>query len=212
MDMADKVNIYKEKSKKYFDNQSINYYDTFDGKYCSSMYEGVKNKMQMQPFKSILDVGCGTGAILSMAINEYKDVQACGIDLSEKMLKKAAEVLGQDVELIAGDSDNLPWKDEMFDLVVCNASFHHFPEPLKVLKEIRRVLKLSGRLIIADPWWSNPKRYLINLFLDSPFNFLGDVRIYSEQEARNLLTKCGFKFVEWEIIANKYSITSAVPG
>jgi ubiquinone/menaquinone biosynthesis C-methylase UbiE len=210
--MTNKVNIYKEKSKKYFDNQSTNYFDTFDGKYCSYMYEGVMKKIKMQPFKSILDVGCGTGAILSIVINVYKDVQACGIDFSEKMLEKAAELLGQKVQLIVGDSDNLPWEDDLFDLVICNSSFHHFPEPLKVLKEIRRVLKLNGRIIIAEPWWSSPKRFLINLFLISPFNYGGDVRIYSEKEIRKLLTECGFKFVEWEIITNKYSITNAITG
>jgi ubiquinone/menaquinone biosynthesis C-methylase UbiE len=210
--MTDKVKMYKEKSKKYFDKQSNNYFDTFDGKYCSYMYEWVMKKIKMQPFKSILDVGCGTGAMLSIVINEYKDIQACGIDLSEKMLEKAAELLGQRVQLIAGDSDNLPWEDDYFDLVVCNSSFHHFPEPVKVLKEIRRVLKSNGRIIIAEPWWSNSKRIFINLFLNSPFNFGGDVRIYSGQDIQKLLTECEFKFVNREIILNKYTITDAIAG
>jgi ubiquinone/menaquinone biosynthesis C-methylase UbiE len=210
--MSNKVNVYKQKTKKYFNKISANYYDTWDGKYSLSMYEGVLNKIHKQPFKSILDVGCGTGAILSTVISEYKDIQACGIDLSEKMLEKAVELLGKNVKLVVGDSDSLPWDDDSFDLVICNASFHHYPEPLKVLMEMRRILKSNGRLIIADPWWSNPKRFLINIFLDSPFNVGGDVRIYAEQEICKLLAECEFKLIEWETHAKKYSIATAKAG
>lgn len=210
--MSNKVDIYKARSKIYFDKQSTNFFDTFDGKFCSLTYEGVMQRIKTQPFNSILDVGCGTGAILSLVISEYKDIQACGIDLSEKMIEKSAELLGRSVQLIVGDSDNLPWADNSFDLVVCNSSFHHFPEPLKVLKEIRRVLNSNGKIIIADPWWSKPKRFFINLFLDSPFNYLGDVKIYSETETRKLLTECGFISIEWEIVGKKYSIAIATAG
>ena len=210
--MTDKAILYKEKSRKYFDKQSIDYFRTFDGKYCNQMYEEVMKRIQMHSFRSILDLGCGTGALLSRVVNQCQGVQACGLDLSEKMLEQAVALLTGKAQLVAGDSDNLPWENESFDLVVCNASFHHFPEPLKVLEEIRRVLKANGRVLIADPWWSRQKRFLINLFLSSSFNFLGDVRVYSEQEFHLLLTGCGFKFVSWELIANTYSITSAIAG
>lgn len=210
--MSNKINRYKNRSKNYFDKKAKNYFETFDGKYCNLMYESVMKKIKMQPFDSILDVGCGTGAILSIVINEYKDAKAYGIDFSEKMIEKASELLGRKVQLTVGDSDNLPWKDHVFDLIVCNSSFHHYPEPIKVLKEMRRVLKSNGRIIIADPWWSDTKRFLINLYLDSPFNFGGDVRIYSEQEMHNLLIECGFKSVEWEIVGKKFSIAVAAAG
>ncbi|MFX4263475.1 class I SAM-dependent methyltransferase [Pelotomaculum propionicicum] len=208
--MSYKVNCYKERSKKYFDKKASNFFDTFDGKFCRLMYEGVMQRIKMQPFRSILDIGCGTGAMLSLVISEYKDIQACGIDLSENMIEKAAGLLDSRVQLVVGDSDYLPWADNSFDLAVCNSSFHHFPEPTKVLNEIRRVLTPGGRMIIADPWWPNPKRYFINLFLDSPLNYLGDVRIYSETETREILAECGFITANWEIVNKKYSIAIAV--
>lgn len=208
--MPNKINSYKERSRNYFDKKSVNYFDTFDGKFCSLMYDDVIQQIKKQLFESVLDIGCGTGAMLSMIISDYKDVQACGIDLSEKMIQKSAELLGQRVKLVVGDSDNLPWVDNSFDLVVCNSSFHHFPEPLKVLEEIKRVLKPNGRIIIADPWWSEPKRFLINSFLRSPVNFLGDVRIYSEPEFRKMLTDSGFMSTSWEIVSKMYSIAIGV--
>lgn len=210
--MVCKVNRYKDKSKKYFDKKSANYDDTFDGKYCNLMYDSVMKKIKMQAFDSILDVGCGTGAILSMVTDEYRHVKAYGIDFSEKMIEKASEILGRKAQLTVGESDSLPWSDDFFDLVVCNSSFHHYPEPVKTLTEMRRVLRPSGRVIIADPWWTDTIRFLINLYLKSPFNFGGDVRIYGEQEMVGFLAGCGFVNVEYEIVDQKFCIAAASAG
>lgn len=168
--MPSKALQYKSNTKISFDKKSVNYDETYDGRYCGKMYQGVMAKLRMQPFESLLDVGCGTGTILAMVLSENKSAKISGIDLSEEMLKKASANLGDKAELVNGDSDNLPWKDNTFDVIVCNASFHHYPQPEKVLAEMRRVLKPNGRAIIADPWWPNPRRLLINLFLKSPFN------------------------------------------
>lgn len=208
--VINKVILLKEKSKKYFDKQSINYFNTFDGKFCSLMYKEVIQRIKERPFKSILDVGCGTGAMLSLLVSEFKEIQAYGLDFSEKMIEKSAALLGQSAHLVVGDSEHLPWSDNFFDLVVCNASFHHFPDPLKVLGETRRVLKSNGRIIIGEPWWSAPKRLLINFCLGSPFNFSGDVRIYSEAEMRDLLTECGYSSIVWELIDKRFSIATAL--
>lgn len=204
-----RVSKYKVKSNLYFDKIAVNYFDTYDGKYCKLMYEGVMAKIRTLSFKSILDVGCGTGVILSMVLDEYKDIRACGIDLSEKMLEKATEILSHRVQLITGDSAYLPWKDNFFDLVVCNSSFHHYPEPVKSLKEMHRVLRLNGKIIIAEPWWTSPIRFLINWYLKSPFNYGGDVRIYSKREICRLFTECGFESIQWELIKKKYCIATA---
>jgi ubiquinone/menaquinone biosynthesis C-methylase UbiE len=56
------------------------------------------------------------------------------------MVEKASQNLPEG-DIRVGDSENIPWENEKFDLVVCNSSFHHYPNPKRVLKEIRRVLK-----------------------------------------------------------------------
>lgn len=208
--MSSKALQYKNKTKISFDKKSSNYDETYDGRYSSKMYQGVMDKLRMQPFESLLDVGCGTGTILSMVLREYKSAKISGIDISEEMLKKASAALGDSAELINGDSDNLPWKDNSFDVIVCNASFHHYPEPKKVLMEMRRVLKPNGRVIIADPWWPNPRRFFINLYLSSPFNSGGDVRIYSESELCSLLSQSGFKSIQWGTPEKSYGIICAI--
>ncbi len=167
----------------------------------------------IRPSDHVLDIGTGTGVVALRAARKIDDAgMVCGIDLSENMLNRAAKTLGEKVQLVLGDADNLPWQENTFDLLICNSSFHHYPEPLKVLMEMRRVLKADGRLVIADPWWSNAQRRLINLYLKSPFNLKGDVRIYSKQEFIMLLSECGFQQIEWEKPSNKYCIASAVAG
>lgn len=208
--MANKIGFYKRKSKIYFDKRAEDFLNTWDGRFCLLMYEEVMQRIRAQPFRSILDIGCGTGAVLTQVLDEFTDIRACGVDLSQKMIEKAAGILGPGVQLVVGDADDLPWKNDSFDLVVCNSSFHHFPEPIRVLNEINRVLKPGGRVIIADPWWPRPKRFFINLFLNSPFNYLGDVRIYSEVETREMLDRCRFSSISWELIDKRFFIAVAL--
>lgn len=172
--------LYKKRSKKTFDRKSENYNETFDGKYCGKLYPMMMKRINQHPFKTLLDVGCGTGTLLSMILDKYDDIEISGIDISEEMLKEAKKILGTKAELVTGHSDYLPWEDKSFDAIICNASFHHFPEPINVLREMKRVLNNEGRLIILDPWLPNPFRFLMNLFFLTPLNKTGNVKIYSK--------------------------------
>lgn len=210
--MEKRLSRFREISKASFDSKAANYDETWDGRFSVSMYDGVLAKAKMFSFETILDLGCGTGSMLAMMIKENKGIKAYGLDISENMLEKAAEMLGESAQLSAGDAENLPWQDNFFDLILCNSSFHHYPEPLKVLADMRRVLKPDGNVIIADPWWSSFKRFFINIFLKSPLNYMGDVRIYSEQEMYDLLTASGYMDIKWELEEKKYSICMASAG
>lgn len=205
-----KVPEYKKDSIKYFDKEAEDYNRSYEGKYCEKMYFEVLNKLRGQIFSNILDVGCGTGSLLSLVLNEYNDVKAYGVDISGGMIKKAADILKDNAELVVGDAENIPWEDNMFDIIVCNASFHHYSQPDKVLNEMRRVLRTEGILIISDPWWPNPIRFILNLLLKTPLNNGGDVYVYSESEICKLISDSGFKSVQWELINNKYWIAYAV--
>ena len=64
------------------------------------------------------------------------------------MLEIAKNKLGNDATLILGDSERLPFEDSSFDAIVCNDSFHHYPQPDIVEKEVSRCLKQNGVFII----------------------------------------------------------------
>jgi len=82
--------------------------------------------------------------MMKLILQQSDDKSLYGIDLSEKMLEVAKEKLGNRVNLILGDSEQLPFSDSFFDVVYCNDSFHHYPAPDKVLSEVCRVLKPVG--------------------------------------------------------------------
>lgn len=143
-------------------------------------------------FKSVLDVGCGQGILLTML--RTPEVKVAGADISPKMIDEAKKRLGEDADLRVADSENLPWNPDSFDLVVCTASFHHYPDPMRALSEMRGVLKKDGHIIIAEAWLPCPLKQLGNLLVR--FTKQGDVRIYSQAEFERMMKEVGFDEVK----------------
>jgi ubiquinone/menaquinone biosynthesis C-methylase UbiE len=98
----------------------------------------------------VLEVAIGTGRNLA----HYRPgVTVTGIELSPAMLaiarSRAAE-LGIAAQLIEGDAQELPFKDNSFDTVVCALSLCSIPDPAVAIAEMRRVLVPGGRLLLFD--------------------------------------------------------------
>ncbi|MBZ5543225.1 MAG: class I SAM-dependent methyltransferase [Acidobacteriia bacterium] len=105
-----------------------------------------------QPTDLALDVACGPGAfVLALAPRVHF---ARGIDLTVEMIRRARVFqLERQIASIAfdcGDAEQLPYPDGAFDLVSCQMSFHHMPKPESALKEMIRVAKPDGRLLVID--------------------------------------------------------------
>ncbi len=198
--------VYKEKSKQTFDNEANVYASSSNGQHAKKLYANVIESVKKFNCLKVLDVGCGTGTILSELSKDDRLILA-GVDLSEKMLNIAKKTLNNKVELKIGDSEKLPWKDDTFDAVICTDSFHHYPEPEKVLREMARVLTAKGNLIIGDPWAISPVRQLINLSLR--YSKKGDFRIYSQAEINKLFMKCGFSVLSFSRVNHSSFITTA---
>jgi ubiquinone/menaquinone biosynthesis C-methylase UbiE len=77
---------------------------------------------------------------------------------------------------------------------VCNASFHHYPHPQEVLKEMHRVMKKDAILFIGEGYIIEPFRFLLNVSFR--FSKSGDVRTYGKKELSDLLQKNGFNLLE----------------
>lgn len=96
------------------------------------------------------DIGCGPGDMLEIMSRSSKTV--IGVDNSPKMLELAEERFSEDarMSLRIGEMTHLPLRDWEADCTVMSLVLHHLARPLDAIKEAGRVLKIGGRLIIAE--------------------------------------------------------------
>jgi len=166
----------------------------------------------------ILDLGCGNGRLYELF--KDKEIKYIGIDNCKKLINLAKEKYPE-VEFILGDALNLPFENDRFDIIFSIAFFHHIPSQiyrLKVLKEIYRVLKPIGLLILTvwNLWqpalllkykiwpmvfgWRKRELDWKDVFI--PWKLKNKRVIYryyhafTKLELRNLLKKSGFRIVE----------------
>jgi ubiquinone/menaquinone biosynthesis C-methylase UbiE len=105
-----------------------------------------------QPTDFALDVACGSGAFVLALAPRVRFAR--GIDLTEEMLRQARAFQHErqiaNVCFDCGEAEQLPYADATFDLVTCQCSLHHMPKPQLALREVVRVMKPEGRLVIID--------------------------------------------------------------
>jgi ubiquinone/menaquinone biosynthesis C-methylase UbiE len=103
----------------------------------------------------VLDIGCGTGALVVMLKRQYPSVDVVGLDPDPKALRRArvkATRARFSVQLDQAFADELPYKDNSFDRVLSSFMFHHLKEDerQKMLREVLRVLKPGGSFHLVD--------------------------------------------------------------
>jgi alkylated DNA repair protein alkB family protein 8 len=170
----------------------------------------------------ILDLGCGNGRLIELASR----ADYFGVDISEKMVEIAKKRYPQGKFFLV-EPLTLPFKDNFFDKVFCLSVFHHIPSKkyrLRFLKEIKRVLKKDG-LLILTVWDLLPKKKIKLLLLKYTIlkligkskldffdiflpwkDFRGRViikrylHIFTLKTLKKLIKKAGFKVIEAKIL------------
>jgi arsenite methyltransferase len=123
-----------------------------------SSYCGVGNPFSLGPINkgdAVLDIGCGAGVdtiIASMMAGPAGKV--VGIDIVPEMLQRAESNLGmtdlQNVTFKRASGEDLPFEDAEFGTVISNGVINLVPDKPALLKEVMRVLRPGGRLMLAD--------------------------------------------------------------
>lgn len=108
----------------------------------------------------LLDIGSGTGTWVAwVAGSPLPSGRIVGLDYSATMCtvaqQKAAKIDGLALQFVNGDAEHLPFPDASFDVVTCSNSFHHYPHQAAAVREMRRVLRPGGRLMIIDGFRDN---------------------------------------------------------
>lgn len=139
--------------------------------------------------KIVLDVGCWSGQF-ELLSSKYA-TRIVGVDPGKQAINYARKK-NKKAEFLVADALNLPFKKNIFDTVTFFDVIEHLPvkTELRALKEIYRVLKLKGYLILATP-----NNHPISILLD-PAYFLYGHRHYSMKTLKNLLTLANFKVIK----------------
>ena len=151
-------------------------------------HKPVFQEVDLSQSVKILDLSCGTGELLKELYYQSKGkAKLQGLDISSKMLVVARKKLARDVLLKEGDVHHLPFPDNSFDYVISTEAFHHYYDQRRVMQEMKRVVRLGGKVIIID----------INFFLRFVHWLFekfepGCVHVNSRGEMKRLFLEMGF--------------------
>ena len=111
----------------------------------AEVIEAILDNAQIKENTKVLDVACGTGVLFPYYLSRKADV--VGIDFSEEMVKNA-KLKFSEINVICADAETFSC-DKKFDVVMIFNAFPHFPEPLKIIKNLSMLLNENGKISIA---------------------------------------------------------------
>ncbi|HOW03146.1 MAG TPA: class I SAM-dependent methyltransferase [Caldisericia bacterium] len=123
--------------------------------------------------KKVLDIGCGGGGKTAYIAKYYEPKQIYGVDLSEDFISKAKgfgkSLNIKEMDFLVCNAENLPFKDSEFDSIILFDTFEHLKNPIKVLNEAKRVLKVGGYILISFPPYYHPYGAHVNDLIPIPW-------------------------------------------
>jgi ubiquinone/menaquinone biosynthesis C-methylase UbiE len=203
--------------KTYNDRWVVSYDDCFWQRFCqiSLWHDAVVAELLPTITEiEILDVGCASGRLLG-SLARAGATGLHGTDLAPRILETARERLaaaGCSAELKAADAEErIPWPDDSFDAVTITGVLHHMTRPQDTLREVVRVLRPSGRLVIVDVRWPPLLRQFLNLCLRiRPAH--GDYRYYNAHEVSVMLQELGWSDVRTDTVGRLgFMVCGAAP-
>ena len=129
-------------------------FDRLSERFCGPVAMGLLDLAQLRAADQALDVGSGTGLVALRAASAVRHGRVIGIDHSPGMLEQATrKALQSGLADVATfrvmDAERLEFPDQTFDVVLSLYALFHFPQPLVAIREMYRVLRPGGRLVIG---------------------------------------------------------------
>jgi ubiquinone/menaquinone biosynthesis C-methylase UbiE len=156
-------------------------------------------KITIEPHSTILDVGCGGGRTVSKLAAIATQGKVCGIDYSDESVAVSKKTnarwidLGR-VEIREGSVSRLPFSNDVFDLVTAVETHYFWPDLAADTREVLRVLKPGGALIMIAEAYKGAKTAAGKLA--EKFLPLAGMALLSVDEHRELFTTAGYGDVQ----------------
>ncbi len=162
------------------------------------------NHISINKDDTILDIGCGGGRTVNTLAKIAAEGKVYGIDYSEVSVavstsKNKRLIDAGRVKILHASVDSLPFSDDMFNLVIAVESCYFWPDLVNNLKEIRRVLKPGGSVIIVNAMYRDERFEKRN----SKLARMGDFTYHLPDEFRVFLKDAGYSSIQIEVLENK---------
>lgn len=176
--------------------KAAKHYDEKWAFYVEATTRETLRRLPLAAASRVLDVGCGTGELLRRVRANVPDAVLAGLDPVPEMLDVAREKLSGRDDLRVGYADRLPWNAGTFDVVVSCNMFHYISEPLTALREMARVLRPGGALVLTDWCDDYIACRICNLYLRLTNRAF--YRTYRQAECLELLKVAGYEVQSFE--------------
>ena len=158
---------------------------------------------------TILDIGCGGGKTVNTLANRATEGKLYGTDYSEDCVAVASKInkklidAGR-VEIFHASVESLPFPNDSFDLVTAVESYYFWPNLINNLKEIRRVLKPGGSVILINAMYRHEKFERRN----ANWARMGNFTYHLPEEFREFLRDTGYSSIQIDVLENRNWITA----
>jgi len=194
-----------EKHRAYFNEKAVIWDQVMEHKPHEKLKEIFRN-LEFEPGSTVLDVGTGTGVMLPL----LKEIvgpsgRIIAFDLAEEMLSLAKMKNGEEnIDYIQGDITAYPFKDNTFDVVICNSCFPHFLDQAASVSEMARILKPGGRAVICHL----SSREELNTMHHSLGGVVGNDLLPDKNEMMFMFKQAGFSAINIDDLDDRYILTA----
>ena len=176
-----------------------------------AFYGPAADLLDLEPGDELVEVACGSGVFLDEHARHVKRI--AGLDLSNIQVRLAQRRLGDMIttgsaEVVRGDAVALPWADGSFSAAACMGSLEYFPDRAAALREMWRVLRPGGRIVVSyglDPQAEKFAAEAESWGIPNP----------SEEEVRKIVEDAGFSLISVSYTSGDYParfISGLKPG
>jgi ubiquinone/menaquinone biosynthesis C-methylase UbiE len=189
--------------QEYFDQLAPTWDKELTGERLKCLGDIVK-ELDIAPGYYVLDIGSGTGVLLPLLVAEMGgEGKIVALDFSAEMLGQAkAKNFQPIVSFAQADVLAIPLADNSVDLAICNSAFPHFDDKVNALKEIARVLRNNGRLVICHTM----SRKMINQLHQSIGGAVANDLLPDEFQLKRLIKLAGLKVTHFEDGPERYLV------
>ena len=187
----------------------------FDSRYAHSRYyRGILEEIPLNVDDRVIDIGCGSGWLSTEISRVVTRGMVVGLDISEYVIQRTRRITEQDrsseysnVAFVVADVEKMPFRADHFSYAVTFVSLSFWPDPIRGLEEVRRVLRPGGKVYVVDVYEDGPISARLGVKV---FNALSPwkERLYLAKQYKGFIEEAGFV----DVCQKKVKVTVLTEG